>query len=248
LLILFILILSLVLAAHYNNSPGVIISRVFKDNPAYSGVLKYRVYFLGFIPMGEAKLSPPEIEEYQGQKVYHLHGVADSFAIYSKFYRAHAEIDSYLDLKKLNPVLFKQRLVVSGKTDIYKEALYDQDNGIMTMSGVKRQIFPDTQDPLSSIFHIRHMDFKHIRDFEIGINSNQKNYIMKCSASLNSLIINKIRRDTVLLQALISRRDKNPYHKSSMKMVLLEGQENIPVLVKVFASGILIYARLVDIK
>ena len=117
LLILFILVLSLVLVAQHNNSPRVIISRVFKDNPTYSGFLKYKVYFLGFIPMGEAKLSPPEIEEYQGQKVYHLHGAADSFASYSKFYRAHAEIDSYLDLKKLNPLLFKQRLVIAGKTD-----------------------------------------------------------------------------------------------------------------------------------
>lgn len=248
LLIIFIVAMSLVFLGQYNNNPRVIIARVFKEGGLAAGNLKYRIYFLGLIPIGEAELTAPEVKDYAGRKVYHLKGRADTLKFYSGFYQADAEVDSYVDIKTLNPFLFKQRLSVLGKGDIHKEASYDQENGIMTIAGVKRQIFPDTQDPLSAMFRIKQMNFAQVRDFQIGLNTNQKNYILKGSARSGVLKINKADRQVAFLEGLISRRDKNPYHKSSIRMVLLREEENIPVLIRVFASGALIYARLTDIK
>jgi hypothetical protein len=51
-----------------------------------------------------------------------------------------------------------------------------------------------------------------------------------------------------LIEAGIRRRDKDPYHKSNVTIVLLEGRENIPVFIKVFASGALLTAKLIDVK
>ncbi len=62
------------------------------------------------------------------------------------------------------------------------------------------------------------------------------------------ITINKKTYRIVLVKAEIKRRDKNPYHKSNISMVLLREKENIPILIKVFASGILINAKLIDIR
>lgn len=231
-----------------NNNPKTIISRLIKKSNLQIGELNYRIYFLGLIPIGEAGFSIGKIEEYKGSNVYHLTAQAKSFKILSKICSVYAVIDSYVDIYSLNPILFKQKLSISGKDDAYKEVIYDQKEGVISIAGVRRQIFPNTQDPLSAILNIRKMDFDKIQEFEMNINTNQKNYILRGTARADNIkISNKIYK-TFILKANISRRDKNPYHKSSIKMVLLKDKENIPILIKVFASGILINAKLTDIK
>jgi len=52
----------------------------------------------------------------------------------------------------------------------------------------------------------------------------------------------------VLLKGDISRRDKNPYHQTKISMVLVKDKENTPILINVFASGMLINVKLTSIK
>jgi hypothetical protein len=132
--------------------------------------------------------------------------------------------------------------------NINKEVYYDQKNGIMTLNNIRHQIPPHTQDPLSLLFNTMRMDFDKVEEIEMNINTNQKNYILKGIATQEDIIINKKTYRIVLAKAEIKRRDKNPYHKSNISMVLLNEKENIPILIKVFASGILINAKLIDIR
>jgi len=81
----------------------------------------------------------------------------------------------------------------------------------------------------------------------MNINTNQKNYILKGRATPKEMLIKGKAYKTVILEASISRRDKNPYHKSSIKMVLLRGKENTPILIKVFASGVFLSAGLTEV-
>lgn len=250
-LVFFIFILALVLVSGYNNNPKIIISRI-SSMPAYkNGIrcnnLKYRVYLLGIMPIGDAALIE-KTEEYKGQKVYHLSASAESLKIISKIFSSSAALDSYVDAKKFNPVIFRQKLRVSGKKDTNKEVIYNQQEGVMLIAGVRRQIFPDTQDPLSAVFNLRRMDFSEKKGFEMNLNANQKNYILKGTASPKDIAINKAVYKTVFLKAEISRHDKNPYHKSKVDMVLMDEKQNIPVLIKVFAGGILINAKLTRIE
>lgn len=249
---LFIFLVLLILFSLFvlwnNNSPKAIISRLIKNNELRIGELNYRIYFLGLIPVGEAVFSIDKIEEYKGSEVYHLTAQAKNLPMFSKLCSASAVIDSYVDIYSLNPVLFKQELSISGKEDAYKEAIYDQKEGIISIAGVKRQILSNTQDPLSAILNIRKMDFDKISEFEMNINTNQKNYLLKGTVRPNNVKINNKIYKTFVLRTNISRRDKNPYHKSNITMVLLKDKENIPILIKVFASGILINAKLTDIK
>lgn len=246
-----ILILLPVFIVVYNNNAKIIISKI-SCAPAYkSGIrvssLEYRIYLLGVIPVGQAAITE-SIDEYNGQKVYHLNATAGNLKILSKFFSGSALLDSYVDMAKGNPIIFRQKLKVTGRKDIDKEAIYDQASGFMSIAGVRRQIFPDTQDPLSAVFNLRRMDFSKAKGIEININSNQKNYILRGVATPKDITINKTVYKAVFLKAEISRRDKNPYHKSKVDIVLVNEKQNIPVLIKVFAGGILIKARLTDIK
>jgi hypothetical protein len=246
--ILLILIFCLVFIAIRNSSPSVIISDLIKKGQIQEGQLRYKIYLFGVLPVGEAILGTKKIEDYNGQKVYHLNARAESLRFFSKFFSGHAILDSFIDISELNPILFKQKLTVTGKPDINKEVFYDQKEAIMSISGVKRQILPNTQDPLSAIFNLRRLDFDRTKNFEMNINSNQKNYVLKGTTKKRDLSINKKRYKIVLVKAEIRRRDKSPYHKSSVNMVLLKENANTPVLINIFASGVLINVKLVAIE
>ncbi len=225
----------------YNNNPSVIISKLKKSGAISSGSLVYRVYFLGIFPVAQAQIDFSRQEEYQGKKVYHLSAKAENLKIISGIFHASASFESYVDLKDNNPLIFRQKISVKGKPDVVKEAFYDQKNGIMTIGDVKRDIPPNTQDALSAIFNLKRMDFNNTKDFEIILNTNQKNYRLKGDS--------QIKNGLVFLKGDIRRKDKNnPYHRSQINMVLLEEKENLPVSIKVFASGILITAKLTETK
>jgi Protein of unknown function (DUF3108) len=245
---LIILILFLAFVVYNNTDPRAIISELAKKGDIRQGDLRYRINLFGIIPIGEATLSLERQIEYKGSKVYHLNATAAPLKYYAKFFKGYAVLDSYVDSDTLNPVLFKQKVEAPGKENPYKEVSYDQKNGTMSLEGVKRSIFPNTQDPLSALFNIRRMDLDNTKKIEISINTNQKNYILAGSAETGDLTINKKIYKIALLNTQIKRRDKDSYHKSKVWMVLLRGKENIPISIKVFASGILINVKLVDIS
>lgn len=245
--LVFIVICSL-FAIRNNNNPGIIISQLLKKGDIKPGELIYAINLLSLLPVGEAVFLPQKEDEYQGQKAFHLSAKAKSLSIYSKFLAAQANVDSYLDKDSLNPVVFRQRLSMQGKKDIVKDIFYDQQKHIMSIDGIRRQILPDTQDPLSAIYHIRNMDFAQNKEFSLSINTNQKNYVLSGTSELKTVSINKKTYKLVLIKASIARRDKNPYHKSQISMILLQEKENIPIVMRVFASGILINIRLTEIK
>lgn len=249
LLIFFIIVILFSVFVYYNNSNlKTIISALRNKGDIQSDNLRYRVYLWGILPLGEAVLSNQGIEEYRDEKIYHLSATAQSLPIFSGIFKGYAKLDSYIDINQLNPILFKQKITVMGREEINREIIYDQTNGIMTIDDTKRQILPDTQDPLSAIFNIRRIDFNKIKDIEMSINTNQKNYLLKSTIGQKDLSINKEIYKLVLARAEIKRRDGNPYHKSDIEMVLLSEKENIPILIKVFASGLSITAKLINTK
>lgn len=249
LLILFIIIFILVFNFRYHSGPSVIISKLSRQAAIKPGDLTYKVYLFGVFPAGEAVLKASHITQYNAKPVYHLSATASSPKFLRLFFSANAVLDSYVDVRELTPILFKQKISISGKNDIYKEVAYDQSKLVMSISGVSRQILPDTQDPLSLIFNLSHFDFTNIKEFEMNINTNQKNYIFAAKVEPRDLTINKNIYKTFLVKAVIRRRDKNPYHKSNVSIVFLKSQENnIPILINTFASGFFINARLTRIE
>jgi hypothetical protein len=230
----------------YNSSPAVIVGKVFKGKVFAPRVLVYRTYALGLIPVGNATFYDVSLEKLNKEEVYHLKAGATTLRIFSLFFRAQVELDSFVNPLDNNPVLFKQKIIVSGKnTSDEKEVKYDQTKGFMELAGVKREIMPNTQDPLSLIFNIKKMDFDKVSSVEFGINTNQKNYVLRGTVEKK-----KIGKYYFYCgKSEIKRRDKNnPYHRSKVNMWFIKEQENIPVLIKVSASGFPITVRLIEAR
>jgi hypothetical protein len=249
LFILLILILVAVFFAHRNSDPAIILNNLIqRGGQLRSGEFTYRIYFFGCLPIGEAVFAAGKIEELQGKTVYHLTVIAKSLKFFEKMFKAKATLDSYVDLQLFAPLLFKEKMEIPGKDSVSKEVVYDQEAGFMSIAGIKRQIFPNTQDSLSLIFNLRRMNFGKTEDFEMNLNTNQKNYTVKGKAEPKELALDSKKYRLFFLRADIFRRDKNPYHRSKIKMVLVESKENIPIFVRVFAGGAVITSKLVGIK
>jgi len=243
------LIFFLVLWVRFNTDPRGITAKLINSCGLKDGILVYRVELFGFIPVGEAYFSQPKEEELNGSKVYHLSVSAKSPKIISPFLSGSAEFDSYLDKVSGNPLLFRQRISLRGKPDLVREASYNQQKRVMTLAGVRREVLPDTQDHLSVIYKVRRSAPEKLKDFDFNINTNQKNYMLKGSSSEGAFSIKGKSYNTLLVKGDIRRRDKNnPYHRSSISMLLLKDTDNIPVLIRIFSNGAVIYARLVDIR
>jgi len=231
-----------------NNDPAAIVSALAKNGPVKEGNLVYRIYAFGILPVGYARINKETDETYNGSRAYHLSASAESANYLSAFVRATAQIDSYIDPQTHNPLAFKQEVSISNKKSVRKEITYDQQTGTMTMAGVKRQIMPDTQDALSAIYNIRAADFGKTKSLRMLLNTNQKNYLMEGKAATGEI---KAAGKTFKLSFAsleIKRHDGNPYHRSKLSIAMLKDYGNIPVLIKIFASGAMINAKLVKIE
>ncbi len=242
------IVLCLFIISYFNTNLDSALVSLTKKGASLTGDLKYRVYLLGILPVGEAVLYSAKTEDYQAEAIYHLRAEARALEVFSRFFNGFAVLDSYIDTASFNPRLFRQKVVFSGKPDINKEVFYDQKENVMTLLGVKRQVMPNTQDPLSLIYNFRHMDFDKVKDFDLSLNTNQKNYMIKGTASPGEISSGRVIYKTVLVNAEIKRRDKNPYHKSRISIIFLKGKENVPLMIKVIASGFLINAKLIEAK
>jgi len=218
------------------------------ENPDSASSLRYRVYLLGVFPIGEALISDWGKTQYKGKQVYRLHAEAKTLDSISEFFNASVTIDSYVDTKYLSPILYREKMVVEGKKDVEKEVTYNLQEEVMVIAGEKRKILPSTQDPVSAMWNIRRMKFDEQKAIEMNINTNQKNYLLAGTTELKKISLKHKKRDFVLADCLIKRRGKSPYHKTALRLTMMKDKENLPILVRVFAGGILITAKLIEVK
>ncbi len=234
-----------------NNNPLTIIkyNKLQDKLSADSNIFAFRVNFQGLIPAGHAILENKGEESYQGKKVYHLSARANPLAFYTKIFNVQAKVDSYVDVDKLYTLRFTQTLSLPNKPRDEKVVLYDQDKNVMELRGVKRQILPATQDPLSAIFYLRHQDLELGKIFDLNINTNQKNYQLYAKVIGREEYTLEAKKIGVwVLEGIIRRRDKNPYHKTTMKMWLLDNPSKTPIFIKTLTSIGQVTARLSGVE
>ncbi len=248
LIIIAAIILTSIFLFYYNNSPKIIVSSLAGKINVQAKELIYRVNLFGILPLADVALKVDEIQDYNGRQVYHLSATANSLRWYRKIYKANAILDSYVDINTHDPILFRQKAVIASGKAINKEVYYDQENGIMTLNNIRRRIPPHTQDPLSLLVNAMRMDFDKVKGLEMNINTNQKNYTAKGIRKFTDISIDKKVYKLVFLQLDIKRREKSPYHQSMVSIVFCRGKENTPILIKIFASGAFLNARLIDIR
>jgi len=214
-----------------------------------SRYIAFKANFFGFFCLAEAELKDMGEELYQGRKVYRLEGVARATQFISRFYDAHVEIDSVIDKNKLHSLRFTQALVFPDKPKEEKVVFYDQENNIMELRGVKRSILPDTQDPLSAMYYIQRQELELGKEFDININTNNKNYRFYIKViKKEEYVIGGKKAGAWILQGEIRRRDKSPRHSSAITLWVLDGPYKLPFLVKIITSVGPITAWLVKVQ
>ncbi|MDD5044282.1 MAG: DUF3108 domain-containing protein [Candidatus Omnitrophica bacterium] len=247
LLLVIVSMIGLVVFQVPRNGPKAIISSLYKAG--FSGENKkfvFQVKLFGLIPAGEAVLSEASDKNLNGRDVLCITAQAYPSAFISRIYKVRVQVKSLIDKQNQLPVLFTQQLEMQNKPSDNKEVYYDQKKNIMTLRGEERAILADTYDPLSAVRFLRNQDFNKFKEFDININTNQKNYGMKGKVLRREKIVVGGKEYFVwVLQAKIARRDKNnPYHRSQVTLYLLDNAEKTPLMIKVFASGGLIVAVL----
>jgi len=245
LLVLLIPVILIVFASYQNNNNiSLIISQLKYSDSIKEGDLEYQVNLFNVLPAAEAIFRGKEPTTIDQEPVEHLSAVASTANYFSRLFTARVYLDSYLRLADQNPLLFREKIMIKGKESDDKQVHYDQDAHIMTIDGTQRQILPSTHDPLSCMNALRNMDFSKINEVELNINTNQKNYILKGEVRPRRIKVEQDEYQLYILKARIQRRDKNPYHKTGITIVFLKSERNLPILVKVFASGAVINAKL----
>lgn len=243
--ILVILTAAIFISAWQNN-PKTIINKIdIARLESQSKQLMFKVYFLGIFPLGKAVLEDNGLVRFEGKDLYLLSAQANAGGFISKLYPFSASLESYLEAKTFLPVIFRQKLRTKDK-ETAKEARYDQANNVMEIAGQKRNIMPKTREPLSALYELRRLDLDTVSNFELNINTNQKNYAFTGSIASKDIQTKNGPANIYRLKGRIFRRDKNPYHQSQVEFVLLGNEQRTPVFIKVFASGVLITARLVE--
>lgn len=250
--ILAISVISFIFVQLYRNSPLYAVKILSLKNEFLLEEPKKAVFevdFLGLFPLGKAELVNRGIEAYQDKQVYHLSARVRSLEIISRFFDAQAYVDSYFDKDKLHSLKFSQVLIIPDKPKDEKEVLFDQKNNIMELKGVRRQILPDTQDPLSAFFYLQRQPLELGKEFDININTNQKNYRLYAKViKKEEYFVQGKKIGAWVFQGAIRRRDDSPFHSSTISLWLLDNPSRSPILIKAMTNIGLITARIVNLE
>lgn len=245
--VLVVIVMGIISGAMANN-PSAVLKNLIQKGAVEGLDLKYRICLFGFIPVGNALFADEGLVDFEGQTVHHLWARAQTFKLLSPLGEATARIDSYMDKDRLCPLVFTESLVINNEKKVDKKVAYDLERLVMRRGQEERTILPDTKDPLSAILTIRKMDLAVNKDFELNINTNQKNYLLKGRViRYTSLVINGKKYGVWQVDASIRRRDKSPRHSSFISIWLLGVPSRTPLLIKVSAGGGNITARLVRV-
>lgn len=241
-LAIFIIIVISFVIEIISNTPACVLKNLIKKGTLDSQKLTLKINYLLFIPVGEAKLEILGKERFRNADLVHIRAQAKTFDFVKSIFHAKATVDSYIDPVQLHSVYFIQHLEMINKPDENKELSYDQKRHIMTYQGPrgseKRVVDEHAQDPLSAVFFIQNKKFKIGDSFKLSLNTNQKNYVVSVNVISKQIVkISDKDYEIWLTQSSVSRKDKNPRHKSSYKAwFLVYNNINSPILIKAMTN------------
>lgn len=231
------------------DNPALILRQIAKNGSLKGDSLKFKAKILGVITAGEATIKNEGIQLFQEKLVYHLAAEGKSAGWFSPFFKAEARCDSYTDKKKLHTLQFKIHTVLSDHPTEDKIISYDQDNLIMDAGEERRQILPNTHDPLSLMFYLQNQEFSPAKEYDLNINTNQKNYQFKATViEKKTYSVDDEDIGVWIVKAEVKRRGKSKRNKSSVTMWLLDNESKTPILFKVMTPIGPIVIRLVEVS
>lgn len=226
----------------YSQRSIPVLKDLVKNNSLNNEVLTLKLNYLIMIPVGEARLRNLGKEKFRGADLIHIRAEAKTFDYVASIFHSRVTVDSYIDPKNLDSLYFLQDLEMINKPRENKEISYDQKKHIMTYQGPRgieeRVIDEHAQDPLSAIFYVESKKFKLGEEFNLSLNTNQKNYIIIGKfVSIESIQISGKNYEVILVEARVGRKDKNPRHQARFKIWFLDHEgRRMPILIKAMTN------------
>lgn len=195
--------------------------------------LIFATKYMWVIPTGNANIEVKGPLTYQGRKIYHLFGKAETSPFFSRFFKASASIESYMDAEKLHSLRYKEETYIPEHEPEIKDITYDQKNLVMELDGVKRKILPNSQDPLSALFYIRAQEFEPGKTFIVNTIAKKKNYELKAEV-LRKEVVKTLagELEVWVLDSTIRRSDRSSYVHRGSFTAWLAGETKLPILIK----------------
>tara|TARA_R110000787_G_scaffold13816_3_gene42978 strand:- start:4065 stop:4841 length:777 start_codon:yes stop_codon:yes gene_type:complete len=135
---------------------------------AYKGGewLEYKMSYSGFFKAGTAELTLKEVD-LDGKKVFHATGYGQTSTIVGWFFKVRDTYESYFDIEKNTPYLFK-RDVNEGGHIIKRDIKFNQETKIATVEDYKYKTlkevpFDNVQDMISAFYYLRNIDIDTIK-------------------------------------------------------------------------------------
>jgi hypothetical protein len=210
---------------------------VFTEGREITILLKY----FNIIPIGIVRIKTDGLTVYNGRDVYRLIAEIETSGFISNFYKAQAKFSSYMDKNKLHSLRYAESIILPDKNIETKEIIFDQDNLIMTRGNTKRKILPNTQDPLSTMFYLRTLDFGADKVFVSSLLSKEDIYGLKTKVFKKTEGIWKIK-------VTVARENRSFHRGGNFLVWITDDTRRLPLLIKTWTQIGLITTRLINIK
>ncbi|UCD15924.1 MAG: DUF3108 domain-containing protein [Candidatus Omnitrophota bacterium] len=244
-----IIIVAVILVAFlwglYTNSLGNVLKSLSLGEG--NDKLVFGMNYAGFIPIGKAVIENKGIQKYKGKDVYYIKAEAKLAEILNRFYNVKVQAESFIDKNKKYPLEFNYASQFYGEVKEAKRSFYNQVNHTMTRNGETRMILPNTQDPLSTIYHLMRQDFEVGKTFDLNINTSQKNYRFYAEVlKKKEFEIKNKTYHLYLVKGSVRRRDNSYRHSSAFSIWFMDKPQKVPVLMKTFTNAGLIEGKLLS--
>ncbi len=242
-----ILIAVFILFSIYNSNEIVIVKKLSLGG-GESHFFDYKIRLFGLFDLGGAKVNYLSVKDKAHSGMLVIKGEGYTSRLISLFFNPQVSAESMINLLQVFPEKFIYSMAIPGLKPEEKVIIYDHKNMTMELDGVRRVIFSNTQDPLSAMYYIQNQKMAIGKEFDININTNQKNYRFQLEVKGKKELIIKNQKVTLwLLEGEIARRDKSRRHKTYIKLWFWE-EGKAAVLVKVSTSGVQFIINLSNIK
>ncbi len=195
--------------------------------------LVFRVIYLA-APAGIATLEVGEISEVDGTAVYRFLATANSSTLFSLFYRVKDRIESFVDVRNLEPVRFEKHLREGRSYRNDEITIFDRMRNVARTEDREMEIPPGVQDSLSSLYYLRTQTLEVGQTVSINVNADEKNYcvevkvlreetVRKWGRNVKTVVVQPILRD-VRLGGILKE-------KGNVLIWLTDDEKRIPVFI-----------------
>lgn len=229
----------------------ILSKRTFKAGEKLAYSISY-----GFFDAAEAYIEVmPQVQNKNGQKAYHVVGIAESKGTFDWFFKVRDRYESYIDTATLYPIHFVRR-VDEGGYKINQDYYFNQLAQTIVNEKGKQFFAPiGIQDMVSAFFYARNLDISTLRPGDVAtVNSFVDNefYALKFRFKGAEEISFENKKVSCLKFCPLVQKGRVFKHEDDLEVWITNNNSRIPIKIKAnvrvgsIEMNLISYANLID--